>query len=142
MKSDMPQWAKAKVLAAAGAATFVLGWIMSFWIPPIRYIYTISFAFETLGLSTLLLCALYVLSDIYALRRGTWLLILFGQCSLVAWMATSFFGEALTAAAQRFVCGMPVLIGTNKYQLIFVAFAKVPILIWILWMWRRLRGAK
>ena len=142
MKSDMPQWTKVKVLAAAGAVTFVLGWIMSFWIPPIRYIYTISFAFETLGLSTLLLCALYVLSDIYALRRGTWLLILFGQCSLVAWMATSFFGEALTAAAQRFVCGMPVLIGTNKYQLIFVAFAKVPILIWILWMWRRLRGAK
>ena len=142
MKSDMPQWTKAKALAAAGAGAFALGWIMSFWIPPIRYIYTISFVFETLGLSTLLLCALYVLSDIYALRRGTWLLILFGQCSLVAWMAASFFGEALTAAAQRFVCGMPVLVGTNRYQPIFVAVAKAAILIWTLWAWRRFRNVK
>lgn len=141
LKSGLGQWTKAKFLAAAGAAAFASGWILSFWIPPIRYIYTVSFVFETLGLSAMLLCMLYVLTDILHIRRGTWLLILFGQCSLAAWMAVNFFGDALTAAARPFAAGIPKLIGTDRYQMIFIAVAKVAVLTCLLWIWRRQRDS-
>jgi predicted acyltransferase len=142
MKSDVPQWTKARILSACGFCSLAFGWILSFWIPSIRYIYTVSFVFETMGLATLLLCILYVLTDVLNLRRGTWLLILFGQCSLAAWMTVNFFGGALNAAATRFVHGIPVLTGTDRYQPIFTACARVAILVWALWAWRRIRAAK
>ena len=112
---------------------------MSFWIPPIRYIYTVSFVFETLGLATLLLAGLFVLTDIWNVRRGMGLLILFGQCSLTAWMCMNFFRDSLTAAAVCFVGGLPDLLGTATYQPIFLNIAKAAILTWVLWTWRRLR---
>ena len=86
LKSDRAPWRKAGIIAMCGAGALVSGWVLSFWVPPIRFVYTVSFVFETLGLSTLLLAALYVLTDILGARRGTWVLILFGQCSMAAWV--------------------------------------------------------
>jgi len=139
LKGALPPWSKAKLLAAAGVAAFVVGRILAIWIPPIRFIYTASFVFETLGISTLLLAALYVLTDIWNVRRGTGLLILFGQCSLAAWMLHNFFGGALNAAAERFVGGLPTLLGSAKYQPIFFCLVRTAIFIWAVWTWSRLR---
>ena len=140
LKSGLAPWTKAKTLAKAGAVTLVVGLAISFFIPPIRYIYTISFVLDTLGLSTLLLAGLYVLTDIWNFRRGTGLLILFGQCSLVAWMSVNLFGDALYAAADRFVAGLPHLLGSDRYQPIFRSAMRATILIWIVWNWRILRS--
>ena len=140
LKSDAAAWTKARILSAAGACSLVLGLVLSAWIPPIRYIYTASFVFETLGGSALLLAALFVLTDVWNVRRGTGFLILFGQCSLAAWMTMNFFGGALTAAAQCFVGGLPELLGSSTYQPIFVAVARMAILFWVLLAWRRLRA--
>jgi len=140
LRSDRAQWLKARVIAICGVGSFALGWVISIWVPPIRFIYTVSFVFETLGLSALLLAALYVATDIWNFRRGTWIFILFGQCSLAAWVLMEFFPGALTAAANCFVSGIPKLIGTSRYQPIFVQFARAVILTWLLWQWRRLRS--
>ena len=113
--------------------------MLSIWIPPIRYIYTASFVFLTQGGALLLLAALYALTDIANVRRGTGIFLLFGQCSLAAWMLIQFFGKSLTAAAERFVVGVPELIGTKDYQLFFVGIARMVILITLVWMWRRYR---
>ena len=123
----------------AGAVSLAAGWVLSFWIPPIRYIYTVSFVFLTQGLALILLAALYALTDIWNVRRGTGLLILFGQCSLAAWMMMTFFGSSLTVAAERFVVGVPELIGTKDFQPLFVGVARMVILVTLVWMWRRYR---
>ena len=142
MKSDCAPWTKAKRMAWSGVGSFALGWTLSFWVPPIRYIYTVSFVFETFGLSLLLLDACYVLTDIWELRRGTWLLILFGQCSLAGWVLMIFFGEALLDAAKRLAVGLPTLFGTAAYQPIVVRLVRAAILAWLLWQWRRLRAVR
>jgi predicted acyltransferase len=128
-----------KALSLAGAVCIALGWTLSVWIPPIRYIYTVSFVFLTQGGALLLLAALYALTDIANVRRGTGLLILFGQCSLVAWMLVNFFGGSLTSAAERFVVGVPELIGTKEYQPVLVGVARMAIIVTLVWMWRRFR---
>ena len=140
VKGARAPWSKVRVLAVSGAVCLVAGWTLSVWIPPIRYIYTVSFVFLTQGLALLLLAALYALTDIGNVRRGTGLLILFGQCSLAAWMMMNFFGDSLTAAAGRFVVGVPKLIGTAAYQPLFVGVARMAILVALVWMWRRFRS--
>ena len=142
LKNGWEPWRKVKALAAAGGVAFGAGYVLTFWIPAIRYIYTVSFVFETMGLSLLLLAGLYAITDIWGWRRGTGLFLLFGQCSLAAWMMSNFFGGALTAAAQRFTEGLPALLGSATYQPIFVSVARMALLIWAVWTWRRLREAK
>lgn len=139
VKGAMAPWTKVKALSAAGIACIALGWTLSVWIPPIRYIYTVSFVFLTQGGAMLLLAALYALTDIANFRRGTGLLILFGQCSLASWMIINYFGKSLTIAAERLVIGIPELIGTNKYQLVFVGVARMVLIVALVWMWRRFR---
>ena len=141
VKGPRAPWSKVKVLAVAGAVSLMAGGTLAFWIPPIRYIYTVSFVFLTQGLALLLLAALYALTDIGNVRRGTGLLVLFGQCSLAAWMMMVFFGGSLTAAAERFVVGVPRLIGTDAYQPLFVGLARTAVLVALVGMWRRFRRA-
>ena len=136
---SLAPWAKVKALSAAGVVLSVVGGVLSIWIPPIRYIYTVSFVFLTQGEALLVLAVLYVLTDIANFRRGTGLFILFGQCSLTAWMLMNYFGTSLTAAAERFVMGVPELIGTRAYQPVFVGIARMAILVTLVWMWRRFR---
>ena len=139
VKGTLAPWTKVKTLCAAGAACLALGWVLSLWIPPIRYIYTVSFVFLTQGGALLLLAVLYALTDIANVRRGTGLFILFGQCSLASWMLINYFGKSLTVAAERVVMGVPELIGTKDYQLLFVGIVRVVLIITLVWMWRRFR---
>lgn len=139
IKGALVPWSKVKVLSVAGAVCLVAGWVMSFWIPPIRFIYTASFVFMTLGMSTLLLAALYAITDIAGFRRGTWLVMLVGQTSLASWMLIHFFGRPLWVAAESFVVGIPKLIGTDAYQPLFTAVVRVILLVVLVWIWRRYR---
>ncbi len=139
VKGTLAPWSKVRILSAAGLACFALGWTLSIWIPPIRYIYTVSFVFMTQGMAMIILAALYAFTDIANVRRGTWLFILLGQCSLAAWMLINFFGRSLTAAAERFVVGVPNLIGTSAYQPLFVGAMRMVLIVVFVWMWRQLR---
>ncbi|MBR4653004.1 MAG: hypothetical protein IKO72_06550 [Kiritimatiellae bacterium] len=142
LKAPGAPWRKAGTLAAWGAASLALGWTLQLWIPPIRYIYTVSFIFTTFGYAMLLLCALYAITDIWHLRRGTGLFLLFGQCSLAAWMLSTFFQGAVHAIALRLVPGVPVLLGTSDYQPFAVALAYAVSFIAVLSLWYRLRTAE
>ena len=139
VKGALAPWTKVKVLIAAGVVSLATGWVLSVWIPPIRYVYTVSFVFLTQGGALLLLAALYALTDILNVRRGTGILILFGQCSLAAWMMMNFSGGSLTAVAERFVVGVPGLLGTNAYQPLFIGAARMAVLVALVWAWRQFR---
>lgn len=142
LKSGLANWSKAKVLAAAGTISLALGWTLWLWIPPIRFIYTASFVFMTLGASTLILDGLYVLTDILGFRKGTWLFVLYGQCSLAAWVLINLFNGMLPTAAKRFTTGVHVFFGTELYTPFFTWAVQAVMLTWMLWQWRRLRSLK
>ena len=142
LKSDRPPWTKAWLLAVPGLASSALGWALTPWIPSIRYIYTVSFVFQTLGLSALLLSALYVLTDVWNVRRGTGLLVLFGRCALVAWMTMTFFGGALDVVVGRLTVGMLTLPGGETYRPLADGLVRAALLIWVVRTWNRLREAK
>ena len=137
-------WRKVAVLTGWGVASCVLGLALRFacGIPMIRYIYTVSFIFEVLGLSVLVVTAFYVLTDIWKLRRGTGLFLLFGQCSLAAWMIDNFFGGGLDAFAQQICVGLPNLIGTDAYQLFAQRAVRGCLVIALVSLWWRYRTLK
>lgn len=123
--SPRQPWAKAKILAAFGAALYAAGWVTSFWIPPVRHIYTTSFVLMTSGLSILFLDALYVITDIFRKRGGVGLFMIFGMFSLFAWETAVFFLRGVDKMAERFAEGIPVLIGTDAYQPVFIGLFEV-----------------
>lgn len=135
------QWRKAGRLAAWGAASLALGWTLQIWIPPIRYIYTASFIFTTLGYSMLLLAALYAVTDILRFRAGARLFILFGQCSLAAWMLSNFFGQAVAGITNRIAVGLPRLLGDAACLPLARQLVEAAVFIALLCLWRRYRSA-
>ena len=54
-------------------------------------------------------------------------------------MLINYFGKSLTVASEHFVMGVPELIGTKDYQLLFVGIVRVALIITLVWMWRRFR---
>ncbi len=75
---------KALALFGYAAGLFALGGIASIWIPVIKPIYTLSFTALAMGWCVLALAVLYVACDIFLFRRGTALVLLFGQGALAA----------------------------------------------------------
>ena len=58
-----------------------------------------------MGVCVSLLAALYVLTDIWKFRRGWWIVTLFGQFALTAYIARNAFTPALKAVVGRFIDG-------------------------------------
>ena len=112
LKSGLGEWQKAGALAVYGGAMEAAGWILSIWVPVIKPIYTVSFTLQAMGWCVLALAFLYVVTDIWRIRRGTWLVILFGQFALTAYLVTHQpFAPALQALAKTLAQGMPRLFG-------------------------------
>lgn len=122
-------------LSALGAALLAFGLAVSPVIPPIKHIYTLSFTAEAMGVSCLALAALYALTDILRLRRGTWLFILFGQTSLMAYMCHEF-KQVLRAFGEMFAPGAEHLFGGRSAPLA-VWLASSALLVAILHTWRK-----
>lgn len=139
LRSTAPDWAKARRLAVCGCVSLVVGFLLGIWIPPIRYIYTVSFVFQTLGAAILLLDALFVLTDIWQLRRGLGFLLMFGQCSLFCWMLSTFFRPGLGRIADQVVVGVPRLLGSAALQPIAYWTVYSFLFAWCVSLWWRLR---
>ena len=139
LKGTLPKWRKAGFLFCFSIASLALGYALETMVPPIRHIYSPSFIAITMGYSIFSLALCYVLSDIFMVRRRMGLFLLFGQTALCAWMLHSFFWHGVAGVADRIIPGLPVLLGTNRYQ----GFARIVVvsmlIIWLLYLWRRLR---
>ena len=98
-----------KALALFGYALLLLsaGWAAAVRVPVIKPIYTVSFTLQAMGWSVASLAGLYVLTDVWRLRRGLALPVLFGQCALTAYMATNEpFRPALRQLSETLTAGM------------------------------------
>lgn len=100
LRSAMTAWKKAGALFSYAAALFAAGAGASVWIPLSKPIYTFSFTALAMGWCVLALAVLYVVCDIWKLRRGTSLVLLFGQNALTAYFVSSFFAKPLNALAE------------------------------------------
>ena len=105
-RKDLGEWKRALGLAVYGAASLALGWALAFaGVKMVKHFFTVSFTFQAIGWSVLLLAVLYVLTDIWKLRRGTGLLLLFGQFALTAYLCESVFRGVCFSASDRLFSG-------------------------------------
>ena len=135
---DGSKWRKAGWLFAYGVVLLGLGYGSSPWIPIIKPIYTTSCTALAMGWCVISLAVLYVITDIWMFRRGTSLLLLFGQCALTAYFVSHFFLSALKAAAHCMGCG--IIARWQTGECFVVTALSVLELIGVLVIWRRIRG--
>ena len=134
------KWPTAARLFAYGGALEAVGWVASIWIPVIKPIYTLSFTAQAMGWCVIALALLYVLSDILMFRKGMWLVILFGQCSLTAYLVGGFFRPVLAKLAEILTQGLPHAFGLGKPAMSLVVACVVAVeLTLVLAIRRRLR---
>ena len=127
-------------LSALGVALLLFGLAVSPLIPPIKHIYTLSFTAEAMGICCLALALLYAVADILRLRRGTWLFILFGQTSLMAYMCHQF-RPVLRAFGELFAPGAEHLFGKPAVPVVVVV-ASSALLVAALHVWRKSRRGR
>ena len=143
LQAKAEPWTKARRLFAYGAALLALGWILAFCgVRMVKHIFTVSFTAQAMGWCALLLAALYVLADIWKVRRGFGVAILFGQFALTAYLMEEFFKPVTVKFAEMLTPGFPHLLGTAKYQPLIVAVVVVLEIITVLAVRRALKGRK
>ena len=111
LTSGLAPWRKAGALAAYGAGLLAVGFAVEPVIPCIKQFFTLSFTAQAMGYCVLALAALYVLTDIWRLRRGTGVLLLYGQCALAAYMLSHFFRPFTDGLVKVLAQGLPHLLG-------------------------------
>lgn len=116
LRSAAAPWKKAGRLAALGAGLVVISLVLSPAVPCVKRIWTATFTFWASGWSCLLLAGCYVLTDIWKLRRGTGIVLLYGQFALLAYVAESYFHAPLEKLVLSFFPDLPHLFGTDRYQ--------------------------
>ena len=126
-------------LAASGAALLAFGWILAFCgVRMVKHIFTVSFTAQAMGWSALLLAAAYLAVDVWRVRRGTGLFILFGRTSLVAYMIGEFFWPCFMFAGNHVTKGLEHLIGAPA-QGVAACLAAIALLVACLEARRRLK---
>ena len=141
VRSGLPKWRKAGALFAFSALLTAVGWVSQAWVPCVKQIYTISFTCRSMGLCVALLAALYVVTDIWRLRRGWWLFTLFGQFSLTAYLACNAFRGVTSAFVLRFLePGVKEMVSPEVFR-VFVSLGMGVAITLVLVLRRRLKAA-
>jgi predicted acyltransferase len=139
LRGDGEKRVKAKRLFIYGGALEVVGWVSSIWIPVIKPIFTLSFTAQAMGWCVIALAILYVLTDILMLRKGMWLVILFGQCALAAYLAGGFFRPVPAKLAEMLTQGFPHAFGAKAAMPLMNALVTCAIIAAWLAIWRKIR---
>lgn len=95
LKCDLTPYKRLGVLIAVGGGLLLLGGLLATFDPVIKRIYTASFVALAMGLSYLLYALAYYCGDILKWRKGTGLLLLFGQHSLLFYLLACFLPKLI-----------------------------------------------
>ena len=87
LKSKLAGTRKALLLAGAGGACLLTGWLWGFAFPIIKHIWTSSMVLWSGGWCLLLLALFYWVMDVLGYRRWAFFFIVFGMNAIVAYMA-------------------------------------------------------
>jgi hypothetical protein len=95
-----------------------------------------------MGWCVISLAVLYVIADILKFRKGTGVVVLFGQFALVAYLCGgSLFRPVLDALAGILTQGIPHLLGSNTAMPVVKAVAVAVELTVLLALYRKLKSA-
>ena len=140
LRSDMEKRRKAVWLFAYGAALEAVGWGVSPWIPVIKPIFTLSFTAQAMGWCVISLAVLYVITDIFMLRKGLGVVVLFGQYALTAYLVgVWFFRPVLKTLADILLQGFPFAFGLGSAEMQLVSSLAVACEITLVLLIRRRR---
>lgn len=141
IRSDRPEAEKLGIMFAAGAVGIAAGLAAHLLGDPfVKGVWSFSETTFMLGFCLVMMGGSYWILDVLKWRRGTWLFVLYGQCSLVAYVLhIRSMRPALRAIGEIFCQGLPVLFG-KTYQELFIAVVMVVALTWILVLWRRMKA--
>ena len=144
LRADWSPAKRAGVLFAYGCGLLVLGFAVEPWVPCIKHIFTLSFTAQAMGYCVIALAVLYVLTDILRLRRGTGVLLLYGQFALTAYMVSHFFRPAVKGVVDPVIQGIPHLLGKENaaWMPLITAVATAIVLTALLAVKRRLSSKK
>ncbi len=87
LRSSVPGKRKAALLAGAGVACLVAGWVWGLAFPIIKHIWTSSMVLWSGGLCLLLLALFYYVIDVLGYRRWAFFFTVIGMNAIVAYMA-------------------------------------------------------
>ena len=132
---------KSAALFALSAVLFLAAALSLVWVPVIKHIYSLSFTLYTCAWSVLALAVLYVMTDVWRMRRGLGLVILFGQNALAAYMLCALFKGGFAKAASRLTYGLPHLLDKPAGEFLTSAVATVLFVLTLVgWsVWKRYR---
>ena len=126
-------------LAAFGAALLALGWVLALCgVRMVKHIFAVSFTAQAMGWSALLLAAAYLVADIWHVRRGTGIFLLFGRTSLLAYMIGEFFWPCFMFTGNYVTKGLTHLVGA-PVQGVAACLAAIALLVCCLVVRRRLK---
>ena len=116
-------------LVAFGVALLALGWILALCgVKMVKHIFAVSFTAQAMGWSALLLAAAYLVADIWRMRKGTGLFVLFGRTSLVAYMRGEFFWPCFMFFGNYLTKGLAHLMG-EPAQGVFACLVAIALLV-------------
>ena len=137
LRSRLGEWGKAVALLAFGSGSLLAGWLLSLaGVKVVKHIFSVSFTLEAIGWCVLALAALYVLTDIWRLRRGRGVFLLFGQHALAAYVLRDLFNDALVAISNRIFVGCRQFFPAACGDAVIAAGSSL-VLIFLLALWRR-----
>jgi len=141
-RTEWSQWRRAAALAGYGAALLAFGWLLvACGVPMIKQIFTVSFSLQAVGWCMLFYAALYVLGDIWKVRRGTGLVTLYGQCALVAYMVPALFWDGLEKGSKTVLRGV-IARCDARWTPVIATVGYAIILTLILYFYRRAKSAR
>ena len=134
LRSARTQWNNVVRLLGLAGVLFLSGFAVSFKIPVIKHIFSLSFSLYATAWSVLALASLYVVADIWKFRNGSGLVVLFGRNALAAYVTMSVFHGTLHAAASHFAQGVPRLLGSTPQPFVIACLMAVE-LVFCVYVW-------
>ena len=131
---------RANTILAVGAALTVAGLALHPVQPIIKHIYSASYTVFSCGLDFLLWGAFIWIYDIWSVRRGTWLLSLYGRASLASYVQWCLFGTFYLAASWHHLGPLATRFLPVEYHEIVKMCGALVLSTGVLWLWSRRRG--
>jgi len=139
LRSSRSPWRKAGLLGVVGTALWAAGLLLEkAGIPCIKHLFTVSFTSQAMGVSVLLLGVLYVVTDIWHCRRGWWIVTLYGQTALAAYVLGEIFRAVPMAASKAMFGGLAARVGAPWNDVVLV-LGLGAVLTFSLAVWRKSR---
>ncbi len=139
---QLTEWRRAIYAFAFGFASLVAGLVLeAMGVKCVKHIFTVSFTFQAIGYSVIALAVLFVLCDIWKLRRGTGIILLYGQFALAAYLCEAVFAGACYSAGDRIFVGFKQFV-TAPFASVVSRIGFMIVVTFALIVWRGYKQAR